>query len=535
MRNKKRLGALLLAGVMGILTGCGSQAPAKDAVKEAQSAQEVETSESQETEVEAGQVQETEDPFLAGEKPELNILYYSQGYDMNEDPAKKIMEDITGYKVTYHSLPTENADEKMMLEIASGADYDLIYRAGTAAYAQLNEKNALMDISELLDKYGSDIKENVSDFAWSLVTDGDVVTGIPRETAKWDPSDLRGVITGGIAFRSDMLEELGMGIPSNLDEFYEVLSAYKEKTGNAPLTTARGAWIADIMSAFGMGSTDWYLKDGQMIHRIQCEGFKDYIAYMQMLYKEGLLDNDMPINAAENAKEKFANNTALCTSLAFWDIPSIKDALSVSNPDAKVVFATCLGKDADNAGFLAKTEGLDGITVIPKNSKNPEHAMIWYNLISQIDNYRAIYIGEENVSYEIKDGAYYPIFPAFSEYQNSDKYTGSGPAVESGQMWQARARKTPEMAEAYDQMNANANSYRYYSSVESYAQGLPAMKEYYPFLREEINDILIKGIVSEEDDQTIVDEIFETWEREGGKECEDAMQKWYEENKQYFE
>lgn len=530
MRNKKRLGALLLAGAVGIMAGCGGQTTPADTAEAVQNTQAAEAAGEQETQA------SEEDPFLTGERPELNILYYSQGYDMNEDPAKKIMEDITGYKVTYHSLPTENADEKMMLEIASGADYDLIYRVSTSAYAQLNEKNALLDISGLLDKYGKDIRENVSDFAWSIVTDEEsgAVTGIPREGSKWDPSDLRGALTGGIAFRSDMLKELGAEVPTNLDEFYAVLSAYKEKTGNAPLTMSRGGWVSDIMSAFGMGGAEWYVADGKMTHRVRCEGFKDYIAYMQMLYQEGLLDNDMPINAAENAKEKFANNTALCTSLYFWDIPSIKEALSVSNPDAKVVFATCLGKDADTPGFLARSEGLDGISVIPKNSRNPEHALIWYNLISQIDNYRAIYIGEENVSYEIKDGAYYPIFPAFSEYQNSDKYTGSGPAVESGRMWQARARKTPEMAEAYDQMNENANSYTYYASAEPYAQGIPAMKEYYPSLQSAVNDILIKGIVSEEDAQSVVDEVLETWEREGGTECEAAMQEWYEENKGYF-
>lgn len=534
MANKKRLGALLLAGVVTITAGCGGQAASADTAKETQSVPAAETV------VETAEKQETSeaetDPFLTGERPELNVLYYSQGYDMNEDPAKKIMEEITGYKVTYHSLPSENPDEKMMLEIASGADYDLIYRANTTAYAQLNEKNALMDISGLLDKYGTDVKGNISDLAWSIVTDKEsgAITGIPLESTRWDPNDLTGALTGGIAFRSDMLEELGKEVPTNLDEFYDVLCAYKEKTGNAPFTAARGGWYVDIMSAFGIGAAEWYLEDGKMTHRIGREGFKDYVAYMQKLYREGLLDNDMPINAGENAKEKFANNTALCTNLYFWDIPSIKEALSTSNPDAKVVFATCLGKDANTPGFLARAEGIQGVTVIPKNSKNPEHAIIWYNLISQIDNYRSIYIGEENVSYEIKDGKYYPIFPAFSEYQNSDKYTGSAPAVEAGKMWQARARKTPEMAEAYEQMNADANSKTYYASAEPYAKGLPAMKEYYPPLQSTLNDLLVKGIVSEEDAQAVVDEILATWEREGGKECEAAMLEWYEEHSEYF-
>ena len=131
MRNIKKWTALFLSMTIGLgsLVGCSKQ----DAGNESSvgNEQKTENAQSAETQQSSAEVEE-EDPFLTGEKPVLNILYYNQAYDMNADAAKAIMEEITGYEVVYHNLPSENASEKLMLEIASGAEYDMIYRCKTS-------------------------------------------------------------------------------------------------------------------------------------------------------------------------------------------------------------------------------------------------------------------------------------------------------------------------------------------------------------------------------------------------------------------
>ena len=483
----------------------------------------------------AGVWAEESDPFLTGEKPELNIMYYAQPYDMNEEPLKAVMEEITGYKINCHNLPSENPEEKLMLEVASGAEYDMYYRMGTSVFSQLADKNALMDLTPLLEKYGQDILANVDELSWNAVKDEEGhILGIPLDAADPNPEEYPGTINGGIAFRSDILEELGYDIPTTLDEFYEVCKAYTDTTGNPALTLTRTGWVKDIMSAFGIGDATWYDIDGVQTPRIKLEGFTDYVAFMQKLYREGILDNDMPINAWENCKEKFTSNTAMGMTLYFWDIPSMKETLAVSNPDAKVVFAVYLAKDENTPGFIATSQGVSDISVITKTAKNPEHAIIWYNEISKPENFRRIYIGEENVSYELKDGKYYPIFPAFNDYVNSDKFTGSIEYGERMAEWGARARKTLEMAEAFEQMNAHIDEYDFYVSCEGFVSD-PVLNEYMPALNTAINDLLIKGIVEGSDAEAVVEEILQTWEREGGPECEEAIQKWYDEHQDIFE
>ena len=527
---KKRYVAALLAGVMAMstLTGCGSNSAKTDETKvEAQA-------------TEKAAAQDTTAAAAEEEKPVINILTTNASFDNNEDPALAIMEEVSGYEVVFHQLPSENTTEKLMLELASGGEYDLvcIISPHTSVFGELIDKKALTDVSDLLDAYGPDILSNVSAAGWDSVSseDSDAIYGVPVELARHSAEDLSGSISSGLAFRSDVLADLNKEIPTNIDELYDVLTAFKEKTGTAPLTLAKsnGAYVADIMSAFGLGNAFWYDVDGQYTYLARTEGFKEYIAFMQKLYKEELLDPDMPINASENAKEKFLNS-ALSTFLYFWEIPSLKESLAASNPEAKVVFAPALGIDENDPGLVVEATGIGRIFVVPKTAKNPEHAIKFLNSISNMENYKKIYIGEENVSYEMKDGNYYPLFPEFTTYSNSNEFVGTPVATEQAKMWEARARKTPEMAEAFDQMNANANDKNYYFSPEAYAGNLPSMTEYYASLQSTINDIVIKGIVEGEDAQAVVDEAITAWERDGGLEIEEEMQAWYAENKHLFE
>ncbi|MBP8989957.1 MAG: extracellular solute-binding protein [Clostridia bacterium] len=478
---------------------------------------------------------ETEDPFLTGEKPELNILMYYLPYDMHEQPSHALIEELTGYKIHWFNLPQENPVEKLMLDIAGGVSYDLIDRAiDGAAYGQLKAQNALLPVDTYLEKYGDNILAAVSDIAWKAVTGDDGKRyGIPLEAfdgPRDETGDPYGVLKGGLGFRSDALESIGMELPTTIDELYNVLKAYQDATGKIPFTSAATGWYNFILSGFGMGDAGWYEVDGTYVPRIKHPEMIEYLKYVQKLYAEGLLDNDMPINATANAREKYSSGNAMATPLYFWDIPSMKAALETSNPNCKNLIATFLAPDKNTKPIVYVNQGISNIACIPKTSKNPEHAIIWFNILSDKDNFRKIYIGEEGVSYEIKDGKYYPIFPKFQEYENADKFTGVVQSDVVFQMWQARARKTPEMAEAYDQMNSRIGDYVIKPYYDSYASSLPAVMNSQLTLNTMINDKLIKAIAEGTDAQAALDDIIAEWDKNGGLEQEQAINEWYDKN-----
>lgn len=478
-----------------------------------------------------------EDPFLTGEKPELNILTYYTSFNMEEQPSYKVAEELTGYKINWFNLPQDNSDEKLLLEIAGGTSYDLVMRLGYGLANQLYIQNALLDLKPYLDKYGENIYAAIPEMALDAVTGKDgMIYAIPQTTFD-DPApgvDPYGALKAGIGFNTSYLEELGMEIPTTLDEFYNVLKAYTDKTGKPALTQTATGWNTYIISAFGMGAPSWYEVDGEYIHRIRHPGMVEYLAFMQKLYKEGLLDNDFPVNTAQSAMEKFTNGTTIAYPIFFSGIDNIYSAFEAAGIDAKVKVATYLAPDADTAPVLYINQGIVYTHFIPKTAKNPEHAIIWLNMLSDPETFKTIYIGKEGVSYEVKDGNYYPIFPEFSNYTNSDKFVGIFPPGKTFKLWQARARKTEAMAELYEQMNSRIDEYDIKFYYESYAASLEAVQNNEMALDTMVNDSLIQAIVSGEDPQTAINNIIAKWEEMGGIEYEEAMKAWYEENKDKF-
>ena len=97
-------------------------------------------------------------------------------------------------------------------------------------------------------------------------------------------------------------------------------------------------------------------------------------------------------------------------------------------------------------------------------------------------------------------------------------------------MWQARARKTPEMAEAYDQMNSRIDAYVLQPYFDSYASSLPAVMNTQLALNTMINDKLIKAIAEGTDAATALAAIIAEWDKDGGLEQEQAINEWYKAN-----
>lgn len=533
----RRLRGILACALAGVLTlgsvACGGNIPAVTSDPGGS-----DNSQTDDNGTDDGETPDTDVP--EEDKPTLKILGMYQAYNYEEQHAYTLLEEITGYKTDWYMLPADNAQQKLLMDISNGEDYDLLIRMGDLSYSQLSHQNALIDLNDLLDSHGNYILQQVSDLAWESVTDEDgTINAVPHENMVASKEDRYGMLTGGIGIRSDFLEELDLDIPTNLEDFTALLQAAKDQLGLTPFAVSSGAtFSSSIMAAFGMGSPGWYILDDVYTHRIKMPALVDYLEYMQMLYSEGLMDADMPINTGDTVMEKIASANAVAAPLMFWDIPAMVSALEVNNPDAKILFATELAPDADTEPLKYIVQGANGYTLITKNARNPEHAMNFLNLITEPDNFRRIYIGEEGVSYSYENGRYYPIFEGdagvnFDAYTNSDKMTGPPDPAEAFKMWQARARKTPEMAEAYEQMNARVDEYEVLYNIEAYGKSQPRVQEFNSALEQAFADAFLKAIVEGTDAETAIQAMQADWDANGGLEMEAAMQEFYEANKDF--
>jgi putative aldouronate transport system substrate-binding protein len=481
-------------------------------------------------------------PALAADadKPTLKILTYYLAFDPYEQPAYGIEEEMTGYKVEWYTLPSDNADQTLMLQIAGGEQYDLMLRLSPAQYSELHQAGLLLPLNDLLDANGNYIKEAVDATAWPTSTDENgVIDGIPQEgfNGPKEGGDPYGVLKTSIAMNMDLAAEYNLEQPTTIEEFYNCCKVYTEATGKPAFTMGKGAWETQtIMPAFDMSGALWYNRDGVFTHRLNTEGMTEYLAFMQKLYAEGLLDNDMPINTNADAKEKFTNGTALFYATAgFWDADALNSAFEATGSVPQINFLGSLTKSAEDQPVVYVSYGVNNYTAIPWSAEHPEDAMIWANTVSEFDNFRKIYIGTEGETYSLVDGQYWPIFPGFSDYTNSDKFTVVIDSALGFIMWQARARKTEAIGAAYAQLNEHVYDYRIESYYESYAAAIPAIKDNEAAINTMINDELLIAITNGTDPATAIADLETKLEEENWTEYCEAYQAWFEANKFMYE
>lgn len=518
--HKKKYGfAIMLATAMmgSLLAGCGSGGTNTPAPTASQSPSPA-----------AGEGSGA--PAAEEEKPVLKVLISYQSFDPNTDAAALRMEAETGYKVEYYTLPRDNADQKLMLELASGEDYDII-RVSNLQFAELVGNGALLELDELLSSDGEHIMDVVTEMGWNSARSNGKIYGVPFE-GDGDIHDPYGLVQGGIGLRTDIRDEMQLTTPKTADEFYNYLKSVKESKGIIPLTASGSdGFNPTIGSAFGLGSSPWYEMDGKLVPRVKTPQYFDFLTFMNKLYQEGLLDKDYPINKSVNTMQKFNSGQAATLAPAyFWDIPTIVPALKENNEKANIEMITPL---AGNSGkpYVSQRMQAAMYEVIPKTAKNPEHAMKYMNVRAEPSIFLSTYLGEEGTHFEIKDGRYFPILPAFDELKNSKQFTGTTKAGDGYKMWQARARKTPEMAASFEQMNADVQKDWFHLDYTGYATSLKEAQQYQTALNNMETEFLIKAVVEKTDLRKIYETFVAEYDKQGGLVLTDAINAWYEANK----
>lgn len=119
----------------------------------------------------------------------------------------------------------------------------------------------------------------------------------------------------GLMVRGDWLEELGMEVPKTMDEWYDVLTAFKEKKGaEAPFTYQYSSLgLTDnnpFAYAYGAPRNFYIGDDGKVHYGAIEDGYREYLKTMNKWMSEGLLDVDLATLTGDQVAAKVTNGTA---------------------------------------------------------------------------------------------------------------------------------------------------------------------------------------------------------------------------------
>ena len=206
-----------------------------------------------------------------------------------DHPAIKQLEELTGYSIELEFILNANYEEQMNTRLASGDLPGIVVITGNSApIVRAAQSGAFWDLTDYFAEYehlaaaNPDILRNVSIGGRNF--------GMYRERPIGRP---------GITYRSDWLTDLGLGVPSNLNEMFDALVAMT--TGNPQPNggdTFGMAWTGGHMGPFHdivvmHGAPNrWSVDNGTFVPWFEHPGFEAALEYSKRLYDAGAINAD---------------------------------------------------------------------------------------------------------------------------------------------------------------------------------------------------------------------------------------------------
>ena len=221
-------------------------------------------------------------------KPKIKWLSAFANFDLYNDPSAKIIRDLTGYDFEYEMLPAENSEDKLNLIMSSGEEYDVVMIPNKDLFYKYAKQGALTDIGDILAKEGQNVITAIEQKYIDAVKVDGKVYGLPS------PSGMDNLLDQAFYIRKDWLDAVGMQSPKTIDEYTAVLKAFKEKNPGKvenviPLTINDNPLWNGFLGAFGVAS-EYVVDNGKLVNRVKTAGMKEFLAYMNSLYTQGLID-----------------------------------------------------------------------------------------------------------------------------------------------------------------------------------------------------------------------------------------------------
>lgn len=355
----------------------------------------------------------------AEEKPvELSLLTMSGSRTwLEENKAIQLFQERMNVKLDVEMA--QNVTEQLNLYVASGDVPDIV-RADSMTYINYLDTGYFLELTDLLNEYGQDILATVSQKAWDMTRVGEKIYVIPYE-------NYSSKYTVGI--RADWLRELGITLSNpthfsefgeslTLDEYTDILRAFtaEDPDGNGEndtygLSTGSASdWkttFMHIFSAFGGQPTQYYAdENGIVLPWEATQGFRSALEYLAGLWQEGVIDPEIFILNADQARQKMARGVA--GSFCGWWSTAYQlveaGALDI-NPEADWQPIYVTANDGKSMAMLDNGM-ITGTVMISKSCENPEKAMEMLNYMITPEGWMLNKYGVEGEHYTLDADGY---------------------------------------------------------------------------------------------------------------------------------
>lgn len=322
----------------------------------------------------------------------------------------KEYEKMTGIKIEWHEV-TSDLTEKRNLALASGDYPDLFYRASVpdTELLKYGDQGIFIALNDLIDQHAPNFKEmmeeNSSLQRAAVMPDGNIYSFVQYTDS--DPIQ----INPKLYVNKTWLDKIGREMPKTIDELYEVFKTFKEVDPNGngekdeiPITAQSLGHIMNIFyGAWGLrnrgtdhGNVDMNEKTGELRYIPVQQEYKEMLQFLNKLYTEGLLDQEIFTMNATQLVAKGAEDL-----VGAFSHTNVQQIGITGEEHFEGLYEALEGPNGDKIWAAKRGNvGARGPFVITDKCKYPEAATRWIDYFYSEEGGRFIFLGIEGQSYE---------------------------------------------------------------------------------------------------------------------------------------
>ena len=451
---------------------------------------------------------------------------FPDGHDINNNPWIELIEkeNNVDLQIDYGPAAADEFISKLNIKFASNEIPDLfIIPSSYQNWLMENaEFGALMDLNGKVEPY-SNLMNAVYPNAWEAVKYNDGIYAVPvlNDGNK---------ATNNLYIRQDWLDHLKLEVPTTLEEYENVLKAFRDQDPDGNKQNDTYGLIAydnmlgwsHLFGAFGVIPGYWIEKDGKLVMSDTQPEMKEALAYIQKLYKDKLIDNEWPITKIAAMNEKVANNQAGIYE-ASWAAPRSEINVSKQNdPNAVwVPISPPVGPNGKQGVFGGPD--YKSLAVVSSKAQNVDailKVLDWMSVQDTIDKFVFGFddLGE-GFMYDMADGKY------ALNFENHNKY-GYRQQLMFMQPKELNAKKMESLGADFNLVNTIEHSVKYAIPNQYIGAPTPAMVDNQSALDKLRVETFTKIIVGELSVDAF-DNFVAEYNAKGGEAITREVQEWY--------
>ncbi|MGG1554587.1 extracellular solute-binding protein [Paenibacillus ferrarius] len=327
----------------------------------------------------------------------------------DDNPVTKLIEKRTNVKLSVNMLPNNDFNSKYNALAASGEIPDMS-RLGSFDYQKFVDQGLFLDVTPYLDQFAPNLIKNLKPELWELTKYNGKQYVIPYENAAGKEVPV---------IRRDWLDVLNMKMPTNLDEFEQIMKAFtygdpdrngKNDTYGIGTVNTYAESFMPIFGAFGISPgmfansvpMNSYLKDNKIYPVAISSEYKAALSYIKNLWDAKVIDPEIFTIKSDQATQKAAQGRIGYFN-AWWSFApqtlgqQLKMKEIVPNSDWEPVFPGIKGPEG-KSGMLS-FGNLGAVVAISSKTKNVEAILRFLDYLSTDEGWELSHYGIKGEHY----------------------------------------------------------------------------------------------------------------------------------------